>query len=320
MLKAYDYAEIKSKKGSLKNKKLFNQEKILAQKYVLEHPTKLQECSCPVCGHEYTQYIFARWDVNYQFCNSCNSIFVPVEATTLEGYLAMPQMEELRSSDEYQEELEKRRADIWDEQIFWAEYRIYRYLRKNEHLDIIDYGNRNKGLSERFRNSKLCGQYELRDSILSMNTNKLEKADVLLYMNQLQHTLNPIEILSKLRDSIKDDGLLILNTRLGSGFDILTLKGGIDNIFPYEHVMLPSRKGLEKILDKAGYELLEITTPGTMDMEYVLENKERVDHSNFFVKYLLNNVDAGGLVDFQQFLQKSGLSSFAQVIARKRKS
>lgn len=83
--------------------------------------------------------------------------------------------------------------------------------------------------------------------------------------------------------------------------------------------MLPSRKGLEKILQDAGFELLEITTPGTRDMESVLRNKDRIEDGNFFVKYLLNTADKSVLSDFQQFLQKSGLSSFAQVVAKVRK-
>ena len=147
---------------------------------------------------------------------------------------------------------------------------------------------------------------------------KIEKADVILYMNQLQHETNPTETLKELRKELKEDGVLILNTRLGSGFDILTLKGNMDSIFPYEHIMLPSRKGLEMILEEAGYELLEITTPGTRDMESVIRNKERIEESNFFVKYLLQTADKATMADFQQFLQKSGLSSFAQVVARVR--
>ena len=130
--------------------------------------------------------------------------------------------------------------------------------------------------------------------------------------------LQPLNFRMRLKKDLKKGGILILNTRLGSGFDILTLKGSMDSIFPYEHIMLPSRRGLEMILDKAGYELLEITTPGTRDMESVLKNKERVEESNFFIKYLLKTADRSTLADFQKFLQKSGMSSFAQVVAKVR--
>lgn len=318
MLKAYDYAEVRSTTDGIQDQGLFNKEKSCALKFVLENKNNFKKVACPVCGSDHTRFIFSRWEVEYSFCEECCSIYIPVSEELIKEYLDMSQMKELRCSKEYQEQAELRRADIWDEFVMWAQYRLYRYLGRNTELSVIDYGNRYDGLVNRFKNAGICNKYELRDSILSIESDKVDKADVILYMNQLQHEINPVKTLCELRENLKDDGILILNTRLGSGFDILTLKGEMDSIFPYEHIMLPSRKGLELILEKAGYELLEITTPGTRDMESVLRNKEKIEEGNFFVKYLLKTADKSTLADFQQFLQKSGLSSFAQVVARVR--
>lgn len=318
MLKAYDYAENREEKIELQNAGLFRMEKSVALQFVLEHPAHKKAGECPICKSKHTKFIFSRYDVNYLFCEDCCSIFVPIEKELIGEYLDMQTMKELRLSEEYQKQAEYRRADIWDDLVMWIQYRTYRYLGRNTELDVIDYGNRYLGLVDRFRQSGIAGNYELRNSILNVETEKIEKADVILYMNQLQHETNPTETLKELRKELKEDGVLILNTRLGSGFDILTLKGNMDSIFPYEHIMLPSRKGLEMILEEAGYELLEITTPGTRDMESVIRNKERIEESNFFVKYLLQTADKATMADFQQFLQKSGLSSFAQVVARVR--
>ena len=134
----------------------------------------------------------------------------------------------------------------------------------------------------------------------------------------MQHEADPIITLREIGNNLKHNGLIILSTRLGSGFDILTLKGSTSDIFPYEHIMLPSKVGLEMILDEAGYELLEITTPGTRDINEVLNNQERIDDNNLFVRQLLRTADRRTLSDFQQFLQRSLMSSFAQLIARKR--
>lgn len=319
MLKAYDYAEVKNTTEGIQNQGLFNKEKSHALKFVLDNKNTFKKVNCPICGSAHTRFIFSRWEVEYCFCDECCSIYIPVDEDLIKEYLKMPEMKELRISEEYQSQAELRRADIWDELVMWAQYRLYRYLGRNTELSVIDYGNRYNGLVDRFKNSEICKKYDLRDSILTVESEKVEKADVILYMNQLQHEVNPVKTLSDLRENLKDDGILILSTRLGSGFDILTLKGEMDNIFPYEHIMLPSRKGLELILEKAGYELLEITTPGTRDMESVLRNKEKIEEGNFFVKYLLKTADKSILADFQQFLQKSGLSSFAQVIARVRR-
>lgn len=319
MLKAYDYTEYRQLSAELQNAGLFRKEKGIALKFVLDHPNQNRNRRCPICGTKHTRFIFSRWDIEYLLCDECYSIFVPVEEQLIEDYLNTEDMKRLRLTEEYQEQAEYRRGSIWNEFVMWTQYRIYRYLGKNTGLEAIDYGNRYMGSVNRFLKSGIFHKYELRDSILPIKTEHMDTADVILYMNQLQHEINPVFTLKRLKGNLKDHGILILNTRLGSGFDILTLKGGMDSIFPYEHIMLPSKKGLEMILEKAGFELLEITTPGTRDMESVLRNEDRIEDSNFFVKYLLHTSDQSILTDFQRFLQKSGLSSFAQVIARERK-
>lgn len=317
MLKAYDYSDKKTEPRSEEEKQLFREEKKIAQKFVICHHEARENKSCPICGSDRTRFIFARWDVDYQFCEKCSSIYVPVKAETMQKYFQLEEMKSLRNSAKYQEYARLRRAGIWKDLIMWAEFRTYRYLGMNRGLGIIDYGNKYMGFVDLIRQSPMTGRYELKDSVLEVNTDSVEKADVLFYMNQLQHVIDPVGTLSQLQDNLKENGLLILNTRLGSGFDVLTLKGGADDIFPYEHVMLPSKKGLQLILEQAGFELLEITTPGTRDMDTVLQNKQRIEDSNFFIKYLLDNADRTILTDFQQFLQKSGMTSFAQVVARK---
>lgn len=317
MLKAYDYSDKKTEPRSEEEKQLFREEKKIAQKFVICHHEARENKSCPICGSDRTRFIFARWDVDYQFCEKCSSIYVPVKAETMQKYFQLEEMKSLRNSAKYQEYARLRRAGIWKDLIMWAEFRTYRYLGMNRELGIIDYGNKYMGFVDLIRQSPMTGRYELKDSVLEVDTDSVEKADVLFYMNQLQHVIDPIGTLNQLQDNLKENGLLILNTRLGSGFDVLTLKGGADDIFPYEHVMLPSKKGLQLILEQAGFELLEITTPGTRDMDTVLQNKQRIEDSNFFIKYLLDNADRTILTDFQQFLQKSGMTSFAQVVAKR---
>lgn len=318
MLRAYDYAE-RPMDNKMHEAGLFNKEKKIASKYVFDHPLKNVKCNCTICNSEKVKNIFSRWDVNYYLCESCSSIFVPAPDEVVEGYSKLNEMKEFRNSDEYQDQATESRDIAWDDVVSWAEYRVYRYLGRNKGLEIIDYGNKYKGFVNKIVDSGLVSKYELRETILDINTgDKVKNADVLIYMNQLQHEMNPIKKLKEIGKDLKNEGILLMSTRLGSGFDILTLKGGINDIFPYEHITLPSKKGLEIILDNAGYELLEITTPGTRDMNVVLSNKERIEDSNFFVKYLLDVADERTLQDFQQFLQKSCLSSFAQVVARKR--
>lgn len=320
MIRAYDYSEYTYERKNIQKAELFSREKSIAQQYVYAHLCSKAGKRCVVCGSFRIKYLFHRWDVNYYRCQKCGSVFVPVNADVMEGYLQDDQMKELRLSTAYQKEADKRRSGIWDELVNWIEFRTYRYKGINKNLIVLDYGNRYYGLARRIKESGLCGKYKLYESIInecSLERDGQESVDVILYLNQLQHENNPVSTLKNLCLRLKDDGLLILNTRLGSGFDILTLKGGLDNIFPYEHIMLPSEKGLEILLNNAGFEILEFVTPGTMDVQYVLDNLYRVEEENLFVHSLFENGSSTTLMDFQRFLQKAGLSSFAQIVARK---
>ena len=110
---------------------------------------------------------------------------------------------------------------------------------------------------------------------------------------------------------------MILNARAGSGFDILTLRENNREIYPYEHILLPSVRGLTQLLQRNGYEVLEVTTPGVMDLKYVMESKERLGDRETFVRYFLEEASPLMLQEFQRFLQKGCLSSFICIIARK---
>lgn len=316
MLKAYEYTE---RGYDIKKREIDISiyEKKMALQYVIDHPNHIKRTACPVCGENHCKYIFDRWDVEYLYCKDCGTIYVPVEDEIEQGYRALKSLTEFQNSDVYQSEEERYRGLAWDEIVSWLTYRTYRYLGRNTRLNIIDIGNKYRGLSRRLRESKLCGRYELRDSKLPDRYDALDTGDVVLYLNQIKHERNPREKLMTIREWVSHDGLFVMSSRLGSGFDVLTLKGGTESIFPYEHIMLPSRRGIEILLRECGFELLEITTPGTEDVDAVFNHKERVDHDNFFVKCLIETADDRTKSDFQQFLQKNCLSSFAQVIARK---
>lgn len=316
MLKAYEYTE-RSYEIKKREIDISTQEKKMALQYVIDHPNHIKRVICPVCGEDHSKFIFERWDVEYFYCKECGTIYVPVEDEIEQGYKSLKSLSDFQNSDIYQSEEERYRGLAWDEIVSWLMFRSYRYLGRNIGLKIIDIGNKYRGLSRRLRESKLCGEYDLRGSKLPERFDSVGVGDVILYFNQIKHEGNPKDKLMSIRKWLSDDGIFIMSSRLGSGFDVLTLKGGTESIFPYEHITLPSRKGIEILLRECGFKLLEITTPGTEDVDAVFNHKERVDHDNFFVKCLIETADDRTKSDFQQFLQKNCLSSFAQVIARK---
>lgn len=325
MLTAFNYYEPEEEhriQKGMKENPVFEQELKVAESFTKIHAKKsIGRTSCVVCGSNRLTKFFEKWGVEYLRCADCSSIVADVQEDDLSAYVHLKEMREIRLSDENQRIGSENRQQRWEELLDWLRYRTFRYCGRNTGFSILDYGNQWKGLSRILQESTLCKEYELRDSILADRGQKendlAEPVDIVLALDYIQQKVNPVQFFEEVHNSLKKDGLFILGVKVGSGFDILTLRGNNKNIFPYEHVLMPSREGISIMLKQTGFELLEFTTPGTFDLNYVKANIDGLAKDDYFMQYFLKTATPSAEADFQRFIQKSGLSSYAQVIARR---
>jgi hypothetical protein len=320
MTRSYEYYEHLPESDYLRNPKYFDKELEIAKGIVKRIPKRsvaVQECKG--CGKGSVEVFFTKWDVPYFRCRECGTIFANAGAETIAEYNRDPELISLRSSEDYQKNITEKRKGSWSEIVDWVSYRSFRYLGKNKGLNVIDDGNRYSGLAEVMKVCGICSDYVITDSILSETTlNGVENvsADVILCLDRLQQSANPVSDLKKLNSKLRIGGLLYLGLKVGTGFDMLVLKEH-SNVFPYEHTFIPTAKSLELIMSESGFEILDESTPGMMDVTYVLDQKDHIDPSQTFVKSFMETADAKTLNEFQYFLQKSGMSSYARMVARK---
>ncbi len=325
MLKSFEYTEQSYSNIRMQDDLLRDKEMNIAKRFSEAHGYKMKcSGSCPVCSQHAGKYFFTKWKVDYLYCKECGSIYASCDPDLVNIYQKQEELLSLRKSDVFQDEITKRRMERWREFLEWMQIRTFRFLKRNKNLTIVDIGNRYRDYIRLIQKSELCGAYQLVDSILgesdglSIGNASISKgqADLVFYFDQMQQEIDLDGKLSGISEWLKQDGLLVLETRAGSGFDILTLKEHNRKIYPYEHVTLPSVRGIINILEKNHYRILEITTPGVMDVHYVMEAKNLLDDSDLFVKFLMEAEDSV-LQEFQRFLQKNGMSSFVRVIAAK---
>jgi hypothetical protein len=313
MLRSYSFTEHIGLNERLNDKTFFSLEKQLAAEFVRTNPTQFySDKICPICGSKHSVLFCTISNVPFFRCNNCWSIFIPVSQEQVDKYRNYAPIKMLRSSEEYQEIARIKRDRFWQEICFWIQYRAARYLGKTTGYALADVGNRYTGLREQVK--KLCSVYTDVDNIAQISLPQ----DIILYFNQIQFDTVTKSALANIHEKLVSGGLLMISARVANGLDILVLKGANDTIYPYEHTILPSVSGLHTLLEAVGFEVLEITSPGNLDIQYVLDNIDNMPDENLFIRYLSKLNNDGALAEFQRFLQKSNISSYSQIVARRK--
>ena len=310
MLKSYDYVENTSILAS--DTSLLEEERAIAESFLNEQDSCLIDNykRCSACDSATAMGFMDISGIKYMRCHNCYSIYALANADLSAKYEAYPKLVEFKKSRRYIESIIGK-AFLWEEWMLWIHFRSARYLGKSQGYKVFDYSETFKQFPDMVNNAPFCDEY-----LDSSNLNG-KQADLIFYIDTITKEVEPLCVLKDLRKHLAEDGILAIGGRVGSGFDILVLKELNRIIFPMKYVFLPSSKGFEILLNRAGYDVLEMSTPGALDVEYVLRMKEVVEDS--FLSHFLGNGDAAAFGDFQRFLQKHGLSSYSRIIAKKRK-
>ncbi len=147
---------------------------------------------------------------------------------------------------------------------------------------------------------------------------ELGTVDVLVAFEVIEHLFAPRQFVAQCARLIRPGGLLILSCPNGQGFDIALL-GAKALAVDAEHVNLFNPESLSQLVAAHGFAVLEATTPGRLDAEFVREAalKGEISLDPFLQRVLIDEWDRLGW-SFQQFLAANGLSSHLWLAARRR--
>ena len=148
--------------------------------------------------------------------------------------------------------------------------------------------------------------------------NKEGTVQAAILLESLDRANDPAALLRAVQRSLTESGLLFVTALVCSGFDMTVL--GLRNLYLYppDRANCFSLRGLELLLRNAGFRLLEVSTPGVLDVEIVLAHLQQdplLSLSAFEKQLLAGDVETRDA--FQTFLQQNRMSSFARIVARK---
>jgi 2-polyprenyl-3-methyl-5-hydroxy-6-metoxy-1,4-benzoquinol methylase len=149
----------------------------------------------------------------------------------------------------------------------------------------------------------------------------IENVSIITSFELLEHLFCPKDFIQACRKLLPMEGFLFLTTPNIKGFDMLVLKELNDNIISPNHLNFFHPESVAYLLEKNGFEIVEITTPGKLDVELVSKKVEsgEVDlGKQTFLKEVVLSKNDKIKTDFQKFLADNLMSSHMSVLAKRK--
>lgn len=291
---------------------------------------------CPACGAtEIEDDGFVKHSFHYEHCASCGSVYVTPRPTpeALLRYYATSHSQKYWSEVILKHTGEKRKESI----VMPALARVDDIMRDIVGLNpktVLDVGAANGAFLSEWKNShpeteliaiepgeepaQKCREQGMTvfEGFLEEEAGKDGAAgDLVTCFEVLEHVQNPEAFCKAMYDVTAPGGVSIMSCLGVDGFDIQLLWGDSRSFAPPYHLNFMSKKGMELMLSKAGFDRVEILTPGRLDVEIVQKSIERgiAPDLSRFEKLLLSRGEET-LKAFQQFLASHALSSHVWII------
>ncbi len=304
-----------------------------------------RDIDCPACASKERQLAFDKSGYTYWSCRECATLYASPRPTgaLLDWYLRESPAAQFRNRQDYRQPLKRRALEVASVYGEWVlELLEHGSPSRPRAGSVVDLHTRfpeyfeflqQQGLESLITVGALCPLPESLSAAGLRRLDSLARLDdgecrLLTAFNTLEHLENPAALAEGAFRALAPGGLLALTTRSSSGLDIQVLWQHCPTIFPADHLNLLSVEGVRTLLEAAGFELLEISTPGQLDVELVARVLGEMPASDptgagstagatRFLRYLLEHRDADARSGLQHYLQQHLLSSHLRVIARK---
>jgi len=297
-----------------------------AERYFADR-TNFVAVPCPACGADDPRPGLQKLGFHYALCGSCASLYVTPRpaADVLAAYYTEGDAVRFWATDFFRETAEARR-----ERMFRPRAELVRGLVRGgtfadvgsgygiflEEVAALGVFDAVIGIEPSPDLAAVCrerGFTVLEQPVEAVRPAELH-ADFLSAFEVLEHVFDPLRFLTACRDVLAPGGLLFFTTLTVSGFDIQVLWERSKSIHPPQHLNLLSVAGIELLVQRAELEVVELETPGQLDVDIVkgmIDEDPTLDLPRF-VAPLLELGD-----DFQRYLQQHRLSSHIRVVARR---
>ena len=293
----------------------------------------VKKINCPVCGTKGT-YSFTKNDFSFDECEKCKSLYVSPrpDKKYFDEYYKESLSAKYWASTFYKETEENRREMLWKPKAKIIKDKLDCFATNTE--VIINIGGGYGTFEEEFSKvsnlkniviepseyfSKVCKEKGLKvitkflEDICDSDLPKINKTFVSFEL--FEHLHDPkifLEILNNLMDS---GDSFIFTTLSSMGVDIQSLWEDSKSLSPPMHLNFLNPKSLEILLKNIGFNVLEISTPGKLDIVIMNNNIDKIK-----VKFWKNSLEYSSIQEknnMQKFISENKLSSHMMIVCQK---
>lgn len=293
----------------------------------------LADIACPGCGKRDNKDIYRKMRMNFKRCAGCGSDYVSPRPAALELERFYAESKAMRFWREQSLNLpEEKLANLHGPRVNWI-------------LDLADEFPQGDGLLADFETKypffiKRMREQGIFSTIAVINQRLYERScllpegvmeandiegirgrvSVMTSFEGIERMFNPRDFFSIAGRCCKPGGLLLITTNTSSGFEFQVLGGDAPNINPINRMNLLSLEALKSLVEEAGFEIIELSTPGRLDVELVrrVVNEGGGLEIHPFWRYIFKSRTAETWGSLQNFLQLNRLSSHVRIAARKK--
>ncbi len=318
--------------------KLFDKYLKLTEKDVEKFFVKkdLVEVTCPACGSTNNKEAFIKYGLTYKECNKCKTLFLSPRPTKekIQKYYKESKAIAFWYAEIYKHTSKNRSIHQSKPRAMWIANLTEEFFSKPH--DYISINTISQDFLEEVVNLNLFKKKFLYDpspyisksfiqekGFENINKNFVKSINVNIAsaFGVIDRVFSPQNFLKKARSFLIDGGIFFITASTISGFDLQILWDKSKSIYPPDRINLISTEGFTKLFEENGFKIIEISTPGQLDIELVkneLKNNKNLELPRF-ISYMLENREENAHYAFQEFLQHFKLSSHIRIAAKKMK-
>ncbi len=295
-----------------------------------------EEICCPCC-HAEGEFWAEKSGFSYKMCPSCYTIFVSPrpEIEAFNEYYKDSPSTKYWATTFYKVTEAARREKLWKPKAQMVKDRIQRFSEGEPIKYIVDIGGGYGVFDEEIKKimeietvivepsihlAKICRDKGLAvvekfmEDIITGDLPKGRKCYVCFEL--FEHLHDPTVFLNTINNNMQPGDIFILTTLSGMGVDIQLLGSHAKALSPPHHLNFFNPKSVSLLFQKNGFEVLEVITPGKLDIDIVKKSVQYIQDP--YWKNLLTYLDENELDEMQSFIASSGLSSHMMITCAKK--